>query len=234
MKMSTTTSTADERKALSEEGFYCIQDPIVGSRISEMERNGCQFSSRSEPGWEFCKLNVLANPNVQAALESYKYSRLGFYRRIACDEGHIFQLRKGGGDPEILLVQLWGKGARAKYFPGSHLLLLNSVRAANRLWEVPSAALEQAGIVGKEQTFEEGGLTILNARLALEMPHGSPITCGFVVGNDLVAVEKELRTWPRMVLPANEIQRVAEMQSEAMGVHFTVQDDNKRGRDSSG
>jgi hypothetical protein len=57
--MSATISFEDARKALAEDGFYCIQDPTVGLRILETERNGSQFSPSSEAGLEFCKLNVL-------------------------------------------------------------------------------------------------------------------------------------------------------------------------------
>jgi hypothetical protein len=57
--MSATISFEDARKALAEDGFYCIQDPTVGLRILEMERNGSQFSPSSEAGLEFCKFNVL-------------------------------------------------------------------------------------------------------------------------------------------------------------------------------
>ncbi|KAK0628683.1 hypothetical protein B0T17DRAFT_163222 [Bombardia bombarda] len=95
------------------------------------------------------------------------------------------------------------------------------------MWEVPPAALERAGIVGEEKLFTDGGLAILNARLALEMPHGSPVTCGFVVGDDLTDIEKELKRWPRMVLPKSAVQMVAELQSEKMGVHFTIKDETK-------
>ena len=66
---------------------------------------------------------------------------------------------------------------------------------------------------------------ILNARLALEMPYGDPITCGFVVGDDLVVVQKEMGKWPKMILPKNAVRAVAELQSERMGIHFTIQDD---------
>lgn len=74
---------------------------------------------------------------------------------------------------------------------------------------------------------------ILNARLALEMPHGDPITCGFVVGDDFIAVQKELEKWPKMVLPKNAVQTVAELQSERMGVHFTIQGDDRTGGGST-
>ncbi len=57
--MSTTISVEDIRKALAEDGYYCIQDPMVGLHILEMEQNGSQFSPWSEAGWEFCKQNVL-------------------------------------------------------------------------------------------------------------------------------------------------------------------------------
>ncbi len=62
---------------------------------------------------------------------------------------------------------------------------------------------------------------ILNARLALEMPCGSPITCGFVVGDDLDAVEEELKKWPKLDLPNNAIQTAGELQRDRMGVHVS-------------
>ncbi len=57
--MSTSISVEETRKALAEDGYYCIQDPAIGLRILEMEQNGFQFSPGSEAGWEFCKQNVL-------------------------------------------------------------------------------------------------------------------------------------------------------------------------------
>jgi hypothetical protein len=58
--MSTTTfSFEDAKTALAEDGLYIIQDPTVGLHISEMERNGFQFSSSSKAGLDFCKSNVL-------------------------------------------------------------------------------------------------------------------------------------------------------------------------------
>ena len=63
---------------------------------------------------------------------------------------------------------------------------------------------------------------ILNARLALEMPHGDPITCGFVMWHDFTTVQEVLEKWPKMVLPKNAIQMVAELQDERRGVHFTI------------
>ncbi|KAK3938107.1 hypothetical protein QBC46DRAFT_266087 [Diplogelasinospora grovesii] len=226
--MSTAISVKDVREALTEDGFYCIQDPRVGLGISEMEQNGSQFSPSSEAGWEFCKRYVLKYANIRTTLESYKWCRLGYYRRIAEDQGHIFQLRKGGEKPDILLVHLWSKGSRAVYFPGSHLIPLKSVRAANRMWEVPEAALERAGIKGREIPFKNGGLAILDARLAFEMRHGSPVTGGLVVGDELTAVEDELKKWPKLVVPKlqDPDRMVDELESERINIHFAVPDKN--------
>ncbi|PVH70792.1 hypothetical protein DL98DRAFT_123814 [Cadophora sp. DSE1049] len=217
--MSTTpTSFEVARTGVAEDGFYCIQDPTLGLRILEMEQNGSQFSSSSKAGWEFCKSNVLKDKRIRTLLESFfDWCGLGDYRRIAEDQGHIFQLRKGGEKPDILLVHLWSKGSRVVYYRGSHLIPWKSVRAANRMWEIAFAVLELAGICGTEIFFENGGLAILDARIAFEMRHGSPITCGF-------AVQDELRTWPKLVLPKSEDSAlmVAELDTEKIGVNFAI------------
>ncbi|KAI1157317.1 hypothetical protein F5B18DRAFT_666049 [Nemania serpens] len=201
--------------ALRDVGFFCIQDAKTGSQMSAMEQNTSQFSSTSKAGWDFCQDNVLNDARIRTILQScLPRCRLGYYQRIAEDSGHVFQLRKGGQNPDILLVHLWGKGSRAVYFPGSHLIPLNSVRAANRLWEVPYAALDKAGIHGTIVEFEEGGLAILDARLALEMPHGSPVTCGF-------ATEEELQRWPKLKVPnVQQRHQMASVSSDMIGVHF--------------
>ena len=63
---------------------------------------------------------------------------------------------------------------------------------------------------------------ILDARLAFEMRHGSPITCGF-------AVKDELRKWPKLVPPQSEdsAQMVAELETEKIGVYFAIQDESQ-------
>jgi len=90
------------------------------------------------------------------------------------------------------------------------------------MWEIAFAALVRAGIRGKETFFENGGLVILDARLAWEMGHGSPITCGF-------AVKDELRSWPKLVPPESEesAQMVAELETEQIGVYFAIQDERQ-------
>ena len=63
---------------------------------------------------------------------------------------------------------------------------------------------------------------ILDARLAFEMGHGSPITCGF-------AVKDELRRWPKLVPPKSEdsAQMIAELETEKIGVYFANQDESQ-------
>jgi hypothetical protein len=70
---------------------------------------------------------------------------------------------------------------------------------------------------------------ILDARIAFEMRHGSPITCGF-------AVEDELRTWPKLVPPESEdsAQMVAELETEKIGVYFAIQDESQISRGGTG
>jgi len=73
-------SFEDARTALAEDRFYYIQDPTVGLRISEMERNGSQFSSSSKAGLEFCKSNVLKDERIRTILESsFDWYSLGYY-----------------------------------------------------------------------------------------------------------------------------------------------------------
>ena len=49
------------------------------------------------------------------------------------------------------------------------------------------------------------------------MRHGSPITCGF-------AVKDELRKWPKLVPPQLEdsAQMVAKLETEKIGVYFAI------------
>ena len=63
---------------------------------------------------------------------------------------------------------------------------------------------------------------ILNARLAFEMRHRSPITCGF-------AVKDELRRWLKLVPPKLEdsAQMVAELETEKIGIYFAIQDESQ-------
>ena len=53
------------------------------------------------------------------------------------------------------------------------------------------------------------------------MRHGSPVTSGFVVGDEL-SVEEELRKWRKLELPKSQdpVGLAAELGNEKIGVHF--------------
>jgi len=218
--MSTIVPVEHALKALAEDGFYCIHDSTIGERILEAEQNRVQFSASSEGGWNFYTHNVLQDQRIRAVLESsFERCSLGYYVRLAEDQDRIYQIRRGGLKPDILLVQVWSKGSRVVYYSRSHLETLSSYRAANRMWQIPLASLTRKGCEGIEVTFEDGGFSILDARLGFEMRHGSPITCVF-------AAKEQLKTWDKLVLPKAAELTAAKLEGGKIGVHFEAHDKN--------
>lgn len=47
----------DTRKSILDDGFFYVEDPVVGERVLEIAEKGS--SLLLEEGQEFCKLNVL-------------------------------------------------------------------------------------------------------------------------------------------------------------------------------
>jgi hypothetical protein len=56
-----TFSLEDAMNAIAEDGFYHVQDPLVGQGILDMERNKHQFSTKSEAGLQFYRDNILGS-----------------------------------------------------------------------------------------------------------------------------------------------------------------------------
>jgi len=54
---STTFSVEDARKSILKEGFFGVEDIVVGKRVLEITEKGSPLLS--EEGLEFCRLNVL-------------------------------------------------------------------------------------------------------------------------------------------------------------------------------
>ncbi|XP_044717997.1 uncharacterized protein HRG_07357 [Hirsutella rhossiliensis] len=180
------------------------------------------FALSSEYGLDFCKLKVLDDLRIRSILEAFfEWSGLGLYLRYRRDPGHIFSFRRGGAKAglRVLLVQVWSKGSRAAFYSGSHLHSLPTVRAANDLFEIPSAALRRVGCEGKETEFSNGGLVILDARLSFEIKQGSATMFAFTTRD-------ELATWAKMILPKSPglAQKVAEMESTTIGVNFAFEE----------
>jgi hypothetical protein len=208
-------------KSIAEHGFYPVQDLVIGQQILEMERNKHQFSTSSAPGLRFYKNNIHNNEDIRGILEnSFESCALGDYRRIQEDREHIFQLRRGGAKADVLVVQLWKDGCRGIYWRGSHKVppdVLESVRAANRMFEVAAAKLRRAGCEPVSVDFEMGGFVILDARLAFETGIGSPVNCSFAPLYQL-----QLQRWPKLEPPETEdtSELVEELRSHKLGVYF--------------
>ncbi|CZS92365.1 uncharacterized protein RAG0_02776 [Rhynchosporium agropyri] len=219
---STTFALVDARKSILDDGFLALHDSVVGGHVLDIQQK--DFPFLSEYGLEFCKINFLDDTRIQSILESFlPWSGLGLCLKWNNDPGHNFSFRKGGTKAglRVLLVQLWSVGSRVAYWGGSHLLSPPAVGAANGLWEVPSAALKRAGCKQTEITFEQGGLAILDARLAFEIKDGFSITSAF-------ATEDELKKWAKMFLPRlpGLEAKVTDMGSihPKIGVNFAFKD----------
>ncbi|KAK1690429.1 hypothetical protein BDP55DRAFT_543679, partial [Colletotrichum godetiae] len=161
---------------------------------------------------------------VRSVLLSY-FTRcgLGRFQRFHSDPGHIFQFRRGGeaAGPRVLAVMLWGPGSKFVYYNRSHQMTLPGVTASNGLWEVPFAALKQAGCCkGSKVDYEHGGLSIHDGRLAFEMNVGDPIASIFATPDVIVK-------WSKMVLPntPDMIDKVAELSRENEIVEFHMRFD---------
>ncbi|CRK32679.1 hypothetical protein BN1723_016300 [Verticillium longisporum] len=216
---STSFSVEEAIRALDKDGFFSIPDRAVGLCLAEMDQSTSQFSPSTVAGLEFYRLHVLQDTRVVSTLNSsFEWCAMGDYRRIREDQGHIFQLRRGGANADILVVQLWSANSQATYYSGSHRVsreVLSSVRAANRMWEVPRARLELAGCEARDIQFEDGGLVIMDARVAFETRHGSPVTFSF-------ATSAQLKNWPKLIPPKTQeaTQLVAALQNERVGAYY--------------
>jgi hypothetical protein len=80
-------------------------------------------------------------------------------RYQAYHKGTAVSFLKGGPDTnrQGLVISVWPARACHKYFRGSHLLEAEE-KGKRTLWESPSAAVEEAGCKGFEETSDEVGL----------------------------------------------------------------------------
>jgi len=142
---STTFALVDAKKSLLKDGFFTIDDSMVGEYVLEIHQRTFPFAS--EYGLEFCRLNMLddrlsaytINPRILVRMVR---SRILY--EIHQGSGSHISFRKGGAKAglRVLIVQSWSIGSRVAYYDGSHLYSLSAVQAANSLWEVPSAPFQ--------------------------------------------------------------------------------------------
>jgi len=173
---------ADEAvQSILAQGCFHLKSAQIGQRVKEQGA----IPVISEKGLEFCRVNVLEDPFIQHVLKSldaWSVPRIG--RRFSSDPGHYFSFMISSEDQvRSFVVQLWGAGSRMEFIEGSHRHRLNGVDAANGLFEVPYAQLKKLGKPIEVQ-MEEGGLTILDARVGFRIIEGSATTFGFTRGRD--------------------------------------------------
>jgi hypothetical protein len=126
---------------------------------------------------------------------------------------------------QILIIMIWSKASRVRFWPGSHRHWLFPVEAANSLLAVSRLHLRRLGLESKEEVLDNGGFTIHDARVAFQVQAGSAIV--FAIGGE-AAVEG----WEPMELPMRLKYKVSEMEnanfmvnvrytpdSEALGSH---------------
>ncbi|KAI1357123.1 hypothetical protein F5Y08DRAFT_28393 [Xylaria arbuscula] len=96
----------------------------------------------------------------------------------------------------------------------SHLIASELPIACGRSHMLLSIKPAYMGLLSNLKKVAFGYSAILDARLALEMPHGSPVTCGF-------ATEEELQRWPKLKVPnVQQRHQMASVSSDMIGVHF--------------
>jgi hypothetical protein len=60
-KMALDTFVDEAKKQISENGFFMMEDPEIGSSIEEMKAKQLSFDFSEEAGFDFCRERVLLN-----------------------------------------------------------------------------------------------------------------------------------------------------------------------------
>ncbi|PVH69048.1 hypothetical protein DL98DRAFT_506210 [Cadophora sp. DSE1049] len=218
---STEFSLEAANKSLSEEGFFALEDSVVGEGILEMEKRGFEYFS--EYGLDFCKQHVL-NERIIPIVESFfgdESCVLGHWLRYKAHPGHILCFRRGGpkAGRRTVVVHLLPKESRVRYYGGSHRHELPTTEGKRLLYEVSESALAVVGCQSEEKGFPDGGLVIFDARISFEIKQGYAITFEFATAD---VVEK----WEKMNLPDTPglAQKVADMESSKIRMNFAFKD----------
>ncbi|KAJ5292154.1 hypothetical protein N7478_001405 [Penicillium angulare] len=205
---------------LAGDGFLYKEDAEAGHRVKEMEVNSIPFAS--EAGLQFYKINVLDDPSKRQILDSYfQWFGLGLYRTFGAMAGdYAFRQSDRSSKTESLLIQFWKKGSKVTFWKGSHLAQVATMKGENNLWRAPRVALTRLGLEPVEVDFENGGFSIRDTRLFVEVSAGSAITFG-------VAAEDVLKKWwSPMKLPRSLQRVVSDMDGPNFGMNVTYFDDS--------
>ncbi|KAJ5737397.1 uncharacterized protein N7483_002522 [Penicillium malachiteum] len=192
---------------LTKDGFLYKQDAEAGHRVEEMEVKSIPFAS--EAGLQFYKVNILDDP----------WFGLGLYRAFGAMAGdYAFRQSDPSSKTESLLIQFWKKGSKVTFWKGSHLQKVATIKGENNLWRAPRVTLTKLGLEPVEIYFENGGFSIRDTRLFVEVSAGSAITFG-------VAAEDVLKKWwTPMKLPRSLQRVVSDMDGPKFGMNVTYFD----------
>ncbi|CRG88238.1 hypothetical protein PISL3812_05265 [Talaromyces islandicus] len=212
------SSTGNPGEDFLKNGFLSVKDAEAGERVEEMERNSVLFAS--ERGLQFYKVNVLDDPRKRQILDSsFKWFGLGLYRTFGAMPGdYAFRQSDPSSGLESLLVHFWKKGSKATFWKASHIERVITTRGENNLWRAPRVALRGLGLEPVEVTFENGGFSIRDTRLFVEVSEGSAITFG-IASRDVLR-----KWWAPMKLPRTLEKVVAEMDEHNCGMNVTFFD----------
>ncbi|KJZ69323.1 hypothetical protein HIM_11281 [Hirsutella minnesotensis 3608] len=218
---STTVFPMSAEESLFEDGFFYARDAALGEDISEMQRRG--FPYYSNYGLDFCQQYVL-NERIRTIVETFfgdQTCTLAHWLRYRAYPGHIVCFRSGGpkAGRRRLLVHLLAKGTRVGYWSYSHKHALPTLEGKRLLHELAERDLVQAGCTCNVEDFPDGGIAILDGRVAFEIVSGYAITFEF-------ATVDVLDKWTKMILPKTPglAERVAGMQSSKIRINFEFED----------
>ncbi|GKZ39801.1 hypothetical protein AbraIFM66950_001231 [Aspergillus brasiliensis] len=200
---------------LRNDGFVFTKDAVAGDRVEEVERKS--IPPASEGGLEFYKSNVLDDPRKRNILDStFKWFGLGLYRTFGAMAGdYAFRQSDPYSEPESLIIQFWKKGSRVTFWRASHLASMVTIKGENNLWRTPRVALTRLGLVPVVVTFENGGFSVHDTRLFVEVSEGSAITFG-IASKDVLE-----KWWTPMKLHKSLEKVVNRMEGPNCGMNVT-------------
>lgn len=117
-----TFSLEDAINAIAEDGFFHIQDPLVGQGILDMERNKHQFSTKSQAGLQFYRDNVLGSEVSRPQQRLHIHRRILIFPAHPASPGEVFRMvcsgrlseDSGGPRAQLPAQEGWCKSRRPR------------------------------------------------------------------------------------------------------------------------
>ncbi|KJK78588.1 hypothetical protein H634G_05963 [Metarhizium anisopliae BRIP 53293] len=209
------TTSEQGRQCVVENGFWALENPIIGELVDEIVKGGFRF--KTEEGLDLCRF-ALEEPLIRGVIESFfPRSELAFFKAYGQTRFNHSIINK---TPElrILVVQLWSSASEAIVYSGSHLQSLGATNAPNGLLMIPDDHLRRPNITPTAEVMPQGGLAILDGRSAFKILRGKIIMLGFMIPD-------ESKYWAKMRLPTHALMdKVRSMQTDTIGLNFKLQE----------